>query len=284
MLVNQHLTSKQIASRRGTSIRAVNKIRSQLRERGLIDQHDNAVPQNRPPSGTSASPRDDEKYRVHAQEFSVGIVHKSDTYTRAYKMANVVPYEGQTLHLFPGRIVVHFNEHFWGATPEIALSRSFEYLNAFLRRLESEYRVTLLKSRKHNVRMVRLHCAETENELARDVNLTAEKIRVYGTDDGKAWFEIDNSWNLNEAETIHHTKAVQDMAETIGPFFNDLRDNPHLLPSILSAHQVATEDVLRELGEHIRETRKEVEDLRAYVSQRQPAPSATDGGRPWYVG
>jgi len=51
------------------------------------------------------------------------------------------------------------------------------------------------------------------------------RIRLYSTEDNKLWFEIDNSFNLNEAETVHKETAQQDMQNIVQPFFNDLRDN-----------------------------------------------------------
>lgn len=286
MIVTEELTLKQVASRRGTSLRAVQKIRRTLFEKGLIDRNNRRVRFSRVTSRTSEPLEPFERYRVHGQKWVVNIIHKSDTYTRAYQQGNVVSYGGQTIHLHPGLLVIDFNEHFYGSNPDIALSRSFDFLNNFLRLLEAEYHLTLLKPRKHNIRLVQLHVAEIDNELAKEVNLSADRIRVYGTDDNKAWFEIDNSFNLNEAETIHHVKAVRDMADVVAPFFNDLRDKPHLLPSVLSAHQLATQDALRELGEHILTTRQEVADLRAVMlgQQNVGVPKSESLGVPYYVG
>ena len=99
-----------------------------------------------------------------------------------------------------------------------------------------------------NIKLVKNHYAETNNELSEEINKEDVKIRLYATEDNKMWFEIDNSLNLNEAETTHTETAKQDMEETIKPFFNDLRDNKHLLPSEVNKAILKTQEQIHEIA------------------------------------
>src|SRR3990167_2479730 len=68
------------------------------------------------------------------------------------------------------------------------------------------------------------------NGLAVKMEGEGEKIRIRSNELGKVWFEIDNSWNLHEAETKGKT-AQRDMQGVIEPYFNDMRDKDNFLPS-----------------------------------------------------
>ena len=86
------------------------------------------------------------------------------------------------------------------------------------------------------------------NELAKDCNLNKDYIRVYTREDGKLWFMIDNSFNLNEAETVHPETAKADMENIIQPYFNDLRENKHLLPSQINKAVLDTQKQVYEIA------------------------------------
>ncbi len=70
----------------------------------------------------------------------------------------------------------------------------------------------------------RQHYSLIKNELARYYNNNKKKLEVY--QNGKLWFLIDNSFNLEEAECIDPIKSDIDADDKISPFFNSLRDAP----------------------------------------------------------
>lgn len=277
MFVKDKLTVKQIASLRQTSERNVRKIRQQLREKAFLDLNDNAVPTR---GGPPEPARDDLRFRVHGQIWTVQLITKGEKYTRIRKKASVLRIGDESVSLSPNSITIHANSHFYGRDPEDAFAKSMDHWNAYFQRLEREFAVLLVKPRRANIRLARCHVAEVGNELAKDSVLSGDKVRIYSTDDNKAWFEIDNSWNLREAETIHPERSVRDMQDTVMPFFNDLRDEPHLLPSHATSMIFATQDQLRELSEHVNRMSAHLEQL----AKIQPAPSATEEGTPSYIG
>jgi hypothetical protein len=111
--------------------------------------------------------------------------------------------------------------------------------------------IVILKPGFSNINLVNCHIAQVGNELAKEVN--KEQIKVYTLDDGKLWLVIDNSFNLHELETLHPKTALPDMRDIVAPYFNDMRQNPHYLPSSTKAYI----DGLKENQDIILNTQKE---------------------------
>ena len=75
----------------------------------------------------------------------------------------------------------------------------------------------------YKFRVSRQHYALIHNALAQQYNEAGDKLEIR-TDKG-VWFLIDNSFNMNEAETVHPTTAMTDNDKVKG-FFNGLKDIP----------------------------------------------------------
>jgi hypothetical protein len=75
----------------------------------------------------------------------------------------------------------------------------------------------------YEFKVSRQHYANINNSLAKQYNMDGSKLNVYNA--GKLWFIIDNSFNLNEAETVKPDTASKDMDKVVMPFFNDLKDH-----------------------------------------------------------
>lgn len=226
LLTEEYLTPKQIALRRQTSFQAVYKVIKRLKKKGLIRN------QNLRLNKTVCTPIQpkpkDHKIRLHGQEFNIRILFKDHRYKAIREKNNILNIDGNTIRLFKNSIEVYSGQEFMAKTAHKAHSKSINYWNRFFHRLENDLQVILIKSRKMNIKIVKEHYAEINNELAKDCNDNKEKIKVRTTEDKKEWFSIDNSFNLNEAETYHPETAKPDMNNIVAPFFNDLRDNPDL--------------------------------------------------------
>jgi hypothetical protein len=71
-------------------------------------------------------------------------------------------------------------------------------------------------------RVCKQHYSLVKNALARDYLFKKEKLHVWAKD-GKLWMLIDNSFNLEECETVH-TKSARDDNRKVQDFFNGVKD------------------------------------------------------------
>lgn len=243
MITEDFLTVKQIAIARQTSKAAVYKIRKKLIKAGTLQ---GGLNKGLKKSRRLESPRSITAgmIRLHGQQWRLGILmgtYLSGRYVRERGRSNIREVDGNTVELNRDSVEVYSatrqdgdsNQGFFGEDVQRATAVSFDYWNRFFVRLEDELGVILVKPRAQNKRLVHQgHYAEVQNELARDYNEHKVKLTVYGTDDGRAWFKIDNSLNLNEAETIHSDSSRGDM-ERVKAFFNEIRDGQPLQSEVM---------------------------------------------------
>lgn len=231
LLTTEYLTPKKISIRRQTSVQAVYKIIKKLKQKGLINKTYERVEKNRP----TKQPLGLKMIRLHGQEFNIQILWKDKKrYDGLRVKGNLLSIDNNTVRLYNNSIEIYSGQNFYADDVQKATARSLVYWNRFITRLEDTLNVILIKPRKHNIRLINSHYAETGNELSGSCRESGDKIRVYTTEDSKLWFVIDNSFNLEEAETLHPETSKHDMQDVVKPFFNDLRDhNPPKLSEIM---------------------------------------------------
>ena len=274
LLTKDFLTPKRIAIRRKTSDKAVYKIISKLKKKGIINAGFQEVEKTR---GTIQPFQSKGHYiRLHGQEFNINILFKDHRYKEVLEKCNVINIDGNTIKLNRNSIEVYSGQSFYADEVQKATVRSFAYWNRFFARLEHDIKVILIKPRSQNVRLVNHHYSEVNNEFAKECEKKADKIRIYTTDDGKLWFTIDNSFNLHEAETQHPRTAQEDMQEAVKPFFNDLRDNS---PPTLSAVM----GLIRASVAINKETAAGLNIIVQLLNPKQPEDKQSEG-RPDYFG
>lgn len=238
LLNKEFLTIKKVAIRRGTSVQAVYRTIRNLNKKGLFSSLKQGVEKSqcyfKPFKKVSIKIKPSfpmqHQIRLHSQEFNIRILFKDQKYKDQLKKANTIYIDGNTIRLYRNTIEVYSGHSFYADDVQKATSDSFNYWNRLFAILENDLKVILIKSRSQNIKLVKQHYAEINNELAKECNIKADKIKVFTTDDSKLWFLIDNSFNLHEAETIHPKTARQDM-DIVKPFFNDLRNNQPAVPS-----------------------------------------------------
>ena len=230
LLINQRYTPKQISIRRGTTIRAVNKIIAKLKEKGIINKPLKKVPyfQSTQEKGSLQG------IRLHGQEFNIKILYKDHRYKSLKDRSNNIIYDDNVIRLNNDSIEVYSKKSFHSDSAQKATSKSLDYWTKFFIRLENKLNIIIVKNGYENIKQVNAHYADINNELANDALDKKYKIKIYAKEDGKLWFTIDNSFNLKEAETLHPDTAKLDMQEIVEPFFNDMRDNkPPTLSEIM---------------------------------------------------
>lgn len=243
MIKEDFLTVKQIATARQTSTQAIYKIIKKLRTKGLLSKGLQKGLQKprplQPPKSVRAG-----MVRLHGQHWRLKLLldtEHSSKYLRIRRGGNILNIDGNTVELNAESIEVYSSTQgdsdplhgFFADDVLRATALSFDYWNRFFYRLESELGVVLMKARSNNKSLVHKgHYAEVQNELAKEYNEKKVKLTVYGTGDGRAWFKIDNSLNLNEAETVHPQRSPGDL-ERVKDFFNEIRDGQPLQSEVM---------------------------------------------------
>ena len=217
-LTEDFLTPQKIAIRRGVSERAIYYTINNLKKKGVLNKAYENLHKLEPTSEVFG------RFRLHALELNIRLLFISEFYRKLRGKVNHIIVDGNTVRLYGNSIEVYVAKSFWGDSVQKATSRSNLYVNRLLTRLESEFKIIIVKDRSQNIKVVNAHYSEVNNGLAKDCNINKDKIKVY-SNEGKLWFLIDNSFNLDEAETVHPQRSKQDMEKVIVPFFNDLRNN-----------------------------------------------------------
>lgn len=217
-LLKEEGSTKRVALRRRTSIRAVQKIVKRLKEKGII-------------SGSSYRgfvfnvPEKDfiKKVRLHGQEFNLKLKFKGTKFPIHQK---TFIFEGNKVRLYKKSIEIYSKKSFYANTPYEARAKSINYFKAFFFKLQDHLDIQFKQ-----IKQVKSHYAEEENELAQDYNNKKQKLSIRAKEDNKTWAMIDFSLNENEFETLHPKTSFEDM-EKVKEFFQDIRDNPHYKPSV----------------------------------------------------
>jgi len=232
MLTKEYETPKRIAIRRKTSITAVYKIINKLIEKGYLTRGFNRGLKKIQSTKTFKPIKLKIFIRLHAQEWNIKIIYKSNFYKKLPKN-KVIFIEGNTVRLYKNSIEIYSNENlkFEAEDEQRVTALSFNYWQRIFNKLENKLKILIIKEGYSNISLVNSHYAEVNNELAKEYNEKKVKLNIYTTDEGKLWFKIDHSWNLNEAETLHPKTSKPDMTK-VKEVFNDIRDNENIyLPS-----------------------------------------------------
>ena len=88
--------------------------------------------------------------------------------------------------------------------------------------LENKLKINLKTPEGYQFKPTREHYSIVKNSLAIQCNKQNVKLDIKA-DDGTSWFYVDNSYNLNEAETVHPESALLDNLG-IQKYFNEHKE------------------------------------------------------------
>ena len=234
LLTKEFLTPKQVALRRETSKQATYEIIRNLKKKGVITrQYANLY------YFQCGSKESKGKIRLHGQEFNIKILFKDHRYKEILKKCNTIDNDGCTIRLYRNSVEIYANKSFWGETAQRATAESMRYWQRFFIKLENDLKIILVKHRSQNIKLVKAHYANINDPIAKQPE--ADNIKIYAKEDGKLWFQIDNSLNLHEGETQHPETAKEDMQEVIIPFLQDLRDSKLVMSDVVKLIQLSIE-------------------------------------------
>ena len=113
---------------------------------------------------------------------------------------------------------------------EDATIQAMQILEDTIPKLESLFKVRLVKDYKANIKIISQEYASIQDSLAKLYRTEGNRIYLTG-EDGKIWLITDLSFSTDELEVIHPEKATDDL-DAIAPFMNDLRKNPTTLSNV----------------------------------------------------
>lgn len=207
------MTAQQIADKRGTKLPAVYKTLTKLKKKGVLKRAVNSKTKGTVKRGGDSShsyklPSKIDDLRLHAQSFQIEILETSPHYLKLIKKnKNVGEYENNTLRLYEDNITIYLLEDFWGSSVDNCLRNSLDYMNRFIAKLENEYKITLKKGRRCNLREFRGEIAKVNDPIAREINIAGEKFVVYDSKGVKRLL-VDKSFKFDELEAVskHYAK------------------------------------------------------------------------------
>ena len=241
MLVNEYLTPKQIANRRGTKVRTVYNIIKKLKMKGAITKKctkSDALPALPMESIKGFRSENSEIFkgtyvRLHGEEWNIKYLDKGVKYANVLKKANTIFVDGTRVRLYSGSLEIYSGKYFVGQNVQAVQGKSLSYWTRFFGRLENDLGVVLIKPRKANVKLVKSHWAEVNNEYATELNRSGEKLKVFAGEDGKLAYLVDASLKSDEFEAVHPKTAKHDF-ERVKAHFKDVRENEHLALSVMT--------------------------------------------------
>jgi len=259
LITDEFLTIKQIAQRRQSSIQAVYKITAQIKKKGLLDIGLNRVEKVE----STFNPSD---LRLHAQEFNIRLLWQDSKYQELLTKSNTLFLDSNTIRLYKNAIEVYSGQSFYGKSTGEAEKRSLEYWNRFLVRLEHELKVSLIKPRSRNIRIVNQHWARGNSEVADNATKNRERIWIHAEEDGKLCFITDDSFGFREDETVHPITAKIDR-KAIDKQINDWRQNNPPTSSELATHLQTLISVQEYYGKNMVSHVKAIQDLSKGVNK-----------------
>ena len=127
-------------------------------------------------------------------------------------------------------IIIFEKSSYLAKTAKDASKYAIYDLFEIVKGLETTLGVNFKINKKYRFKVSRQHYALVKNALAEQYERDGKKLKVY-SEDG-LWFVIDNSYNLNEAETVHPKTAVDDNTK-VQNFFNGLKATENYTPQIM---------------------------------------------------
>jgi len=113
---------------------------------------------------------------------------------------------------------------------ENAVLQIMGILEETIPKIESKFKIKLVKDYKANIKIISQEYARIQDALAKLYRAEGNRLYLTG-EDGKIWLITDLSFSVDELELIHPNRATDDL-DAVAPFLNDLRDNPTTLSNI----------------------------------------------------
>jgi hypothetical protein len=166
--------------------------------------------------------------------------------------------KGKKIWLTNKSIIIFEKSSYLTKTAKMARQYAIYDLFELVRSLESTLGASFRVNKKYRFKVSRQHYALVKNALAEQYNRDGKKLHVY-SDEG-LWFLIDDSYNLNEAETVHPKTAVDDNTK-VQNFFNGLKVTENYTPQIMMQAVTQNAENLNNYAVHLKSHVKSIKQL-----------------------
>lgn len=171
--------------------------------------------------------------------------------------------KGKKIWLGQKNIIIYDLESYFGSNSIETKKYAIERLLSVIYVLERELGVNLKRDELYTFTVSRSHYSLLKNCLAIQCNKEGKKIQV--SNEAGMWFIIDNSYNLDEAETIHPQTALTDNLG-IQRYFNEHKETHfEVTPKAILNYQLENTkqlnqltEIMNEYGKHIKSHTKSI--------------------------
>ena len=166
--------------------------------------------------------------------------------------------KGRKIWLTNKSIIIFEKSSYVAKTAKGARQYALYDLFELVRSLESLLGTSFRINKQYRFKVSKQHYALVKNALAKQYNRDGKKLEVY-SDEG-LWFIIDNSHNLDEAETVHPKTAVDDNKK-VQDFFNGLKATENYTPQIMMRAATLNAENLQNYSAHLKSHVKSIKQL-----------------------
>lgn len=246
--ISQFLTIRQIANYRKVSITSIYKGIYKLISKGLIrkigrvyELTDSGI--NRLNSFIKSS----NIIRLHNLAFKIQILNKPNNWDlqrskiislRTFSKEIDLNNNSYEIHSFnnlkiktTNNSIIFYMPSFYGKNTDECFKSSLDCLFNSIPKIESIFKINLIKDRKANIEIISSHYAKLQDSLAKTYKTEGSKLYVKDEEEN-VWLIADFSFRESELETIYNKTAKEDM-DTVKDFLNDLRKNPATLSQVV---------------------------------------------------
>jgi hypothetical protein len=194
----------------------------------------------------------DKHLRLHAESFNIKILYKDNEYYKIIKkLKNRDIRDFNTIELNENSLTIYSNKDFFGSSVEECFKNSSDYWNKFIKLLENDYKITLIKPRGTKIYKFRQHIADIRNPLSKKVIKESKHFKVFDLD-GELRLLIDNSF-IPEFEAVNFKHCKTDMQKAQN-FYEDLILNDNLNLSQLTKISQENTTQINKISKQLLET------------------------------
>ncbi len=261
LITKEFLNRKQIEQRLKCSRQNVSKHVRNIINKGYLNSGNQPTNFCQPNRVSTCQPNNlpslcnDEKIRVHGDEWHINILWKDNSYNKLLKKCNTFQLSGHTIRLFENVIEVYGGEgiSFYGKDENEAERKALDYWYGFFSRLEMYTKTTLVKNGSSNIKRVNSHFASIDSEICENyLKEEGKKIKVFCPIDGKLAYITDESWGDKEDECVHPKTAKRDRGN-VSKQIDDWRLNDPKTNSQIDKELGETKGILLESAKQIKE-------------------------------
>lgn len=176
---------------------------------------------------------------------------------------------GKRVHFYNKSIVISLDEDYLFKTAKEAKSYALVDFLKVIKRLERMFNNSPLSLfGKYKIKVTRQHYAIIRNALARQYLNEEKKLHVY-TSKG-LWLLIDNSFKLEELETVHKDSADEDNEKVQDVFNNIKKENRETLNEMTHGNvKAALSESAKQIKQNAENQAYHAENLRSHVESIQ---------------